>query len=85
MSVNVEGNEKKIVRHKFKETSPLEFVTFLKSNLQFSIKHNFKAMWQDSQAHLAMDGLERDVTLSHIDFAKIIHSRHRTKFNQNIG
>jgi hypothetical protein len=62
--------DKMRVRKQFKQTSPADFVSYLKSTVQSFIKHNFVARWQDEQAALAMSGLDLGTILSHIDYAE---------------
>jgi hypothetical protein len=61
--------DKMRVRKQFKQTSPADFVSYLKSTVQSFIKHNFVARWQGEQAALAMSGLDLGTILSHIDYA----------------
>ncbi len=65
-----DGQPRKWIRKVFKETSLIEFLTYLKLNLQNFIKHNFVVHWQDYHCRLTMLNLLEDIILSHIDFAK---------------
>jgi hypothetical protein len=67
---NDTGLPRLILQEAYKETTPTEFVIYMKSTLQKFIKHNYVARWQDSQCRLAMSGLREGVLLSHIDFAE---------------
>lgn len=64
------GVVKKRIQEVFKETTSVEFLQYLKPNLQKFIKHNYVACWQDSQCHLAMETIPEGVLISHVDFSE---------------
>ena len=71
MGTNSEtGKEKKRIDEVFKETSPGEFIAYLKPKVCAFIKHNFIANWQDQQCKEMMANVPEGVLISHIDFAE---------------
>lgn len=64
------GQEKKRIQEVFKETSPGEFVAYLKTKVGAFVTHNFVANWQDFECRKMMDNLPCGVLISHIDFAE---------------
>jgi hypothetical protein len=64
------GETRKKIQEVFKETSVVEFISYLKPNLKKFIKHNYVATWQDMQCRLAMETLPEGSILSHVDFAE---------------
>jgi hypothetical protein len=52
---------RKWIKEVLKDTSTVNFLTYLKSNMQKLIKHNFVACWQDAQCRVTMGDLQEDV------------------------
>lgn len=64
------GKPKKRLQEVYQETSPVQFINYMKPKVEAFIKHNFIANWQDAQCKEMMEGLPEGVLVSHIDFAE---------------
>lgn len=64
------GYEKKRLQEVFKETSPGEFVGYVRNKVQSFVTHNFVANWQDGECRNMMENVPHGVLISHIDFAE---------------
>ena len=64
------GRDSKRIQQVHKETSPGEFVSYLKAKVGNFITHNFVANWQDCECRKMMQHVPQGVLISHIDFAE---------------
>jgi hypothetical protein len=64
------GRPKKCIKEAFKETTPGEFIMYLKPKIERFVTHNFIANWQDDQCKKMMENAPAGVLISHIDFAE---------------
>ena len=64
------GETRKKLALMYKSTTSSEFIQYLKPKIEFFVKHNFVATWQDSQFKQCLSTFDNDTIVSVIDFAK---------------
>lgn len=65
-----DGNDKKVPQVEYMESTPRDFIEYLKPKLKEFITHNFVVHWQETQFKKFISKLPKDTIMSCIDFSQ---------------
>lgn len=65
-----DGNDKKVPQVEYMESTPRDFIEYLKPKLKEFITHNFVSNWQETQFKKFISKLPKDTIMSCIDFSQ---------------
>lgn len=69
-TISKKGKALKRLTLVYKKTTSDEFIDYLKPNLDFFVKHNFVARWEDKQFRECLKSFPQDSGVSIVDFAE---------------